>query len=110
MNACDRREDVYPDPEHFSPERFLDRQFSPFEYLPFGGGSRRCIGMAFAQFEMKVVLSRILSQVELVTDTRSARPVRRGLTSGISPIKLLVKDKRPAKLGRRNYQDSLPKS
>ena len=105
-----RREDVYPDPEHFRPERFLDRQFSPFEYLPFGGGSRRCIGMAFAQFEMKVVLSRILSQVELVTDTRSARPVRRGLTSGISPIKLLVKDKHPAKLGRRNYQDSLPKS
>jgi cytochrome P450 len=106
-----RREDVYPDPEHFRPERFLDRQFSPFEYLPFGGGSRRCIGMAFAQFEMKVVLSRILSQVELaLTDTRSAQPVRRGLTSGISPIKLLVKDKHPTKLGRRNHQDSLPKS
>ncbi len=89
-----RREEVYPDPENFSPERFLDRQFSPFEYLPFGGGSRRCIGMVFAQFEMKVVLSRILSQVELaLNDTHSAQPVRRGLTSGMSPIKLLVKDK-----------------
>ena len=89
-----RREDVYPDPEHFKPERFLERQFSPFEYLPFGGGSRRCIGMAFAQFEMKVVLSRILSQVELsLTDTQSAHPVRRGLTSGISPVQLVVKRK-----------------
>lgn len=80
-----RRQEVYPDPEHFRPERFLERQFSPFEYLPFGGGSRRCIGMAFAQFEMKVVLSRILSRVELeLAGPHSARPVRRGLTSGVS--------------------------
>jgi len=88
-----RREDVYPDPEHFRPERFLDRQFSPFEYLPFGGGSRRCIGMAFAQFEMKVVLGKILSHVELaLADTRSVQPMRRGLTSGASPVRLVVKD------------------
>ena len=85
------REDLYPDPDQFKPERFLERQFSPFEYLPFGGGSRRCIGMAFAQFEMKLVLSRILSQVELtLADTRPAHPVRRGLTSGISPVQLVV--------------------
>jgi cytochrome P450 family 110 len=88
------REDLYPNPDEFRPERFLERQFSPFEYLPFGGGSRRCIGMAFAQFEMKVVLSRILSQVELgLADTRSVRPVRRGLTSGASPVQLVVKDR-----------------
>ena len=105
------REDVYPEPDQFRPERFLDRQFSPFEYLPFGGGSRRCIGMAFAQFEMKVVLSRILSQVELaLADTRSVRPVRRGLTSGASMVQLVVKDHNPTKLARRNYPDSLLKS
>lgn len=87
-----RREDVYPDPEQFRPERFLERQFSPFEYLPFGGGIRRCIGMAFAQFEMKVVLSAILSQVELALekDTGSVQPVRRGLTSGASIFNLVV--------------------
>ncbi|MBW4464154.1 MAG: cytochrome P450 [Pegethrix bostrychoides GSE-TBD4-15B] len=103
-----RRKDVYPDPEQFRPERFLERQFTPFEYLPFGGGSRRCIGMAFAQFEMKVVLSRILSQVELgLADTRSVQPVRRGLTSGVSPVQLVVKGYNPTKLSRRDYHDSL---
>lgn len=86
------REDIYPDPDQFKPERFLDRQFSPFEYLPFGGGSRRCIGMAFALFEMKVVLSKILSHVELVlANTRLVHPVRRGLTSGVSSVHLVVK-------------------
>jgi len=92
-----RREDIYPDPDHFKPERFLERRFSPFEYLPFGGGARRCIGMAFAQFEMKLVISRILSNFELaLADTRSVRPVRRGLTAGASPVRLVVKDRFPA--------------
>ena len=86
------REDVYPDPDQFKPERFLERRFSPFEYLPFGGGVRRCIGMAFAQFEMKLVVARILSHFELaLADTGSVRPVRRGLTSGSSPVRLVVK-------------------
>ena len=60
-----RRKEIYPDPEYFNPERFLERRFSPYEYLPFGGGARRCIRMAFAQFEMKLVISRILSSFEL---------------------------------------------
>ena len=59
----------------------MERRFSAFEYLPFGGGARRCIGMAFAQFEMKLVISRILSSFELaLADKRSVRPMRRGLT------------------------------
>jgi len=65
-----RRTDLYPQPDLFKPERFLERQFSPYEYLPFGGGSRRCIGMAFAQFEMKVVscyASKFLKQPKLGT-------------------------------------------
>ncbi|MBR8833515.1 MAG: cytochrome P450 [Stigonema ocellatum SAG 48.90 = DSM 106950] len=75
------REEVYPQPKQFKPERFLERQFSPYEYLPFGGGNRRCIGMAFAQYEMKLVLATILSrfQVSLV-NKHPIRPVRRGLT------------------------------
>jgi cytochrome P450 family 110 len=90
------REDIYTDSDQFKPERFLDRQFSPYEYLPFGGGSRRCIGMAFALFEMKVVLSKILSHVELgLAGTRSVQPVRRGLTSGASPVQIVVKNHTP---------------
>jgi cytochrome P450 family 110 len=75
------REEVYPQPKQFKPERFLERQFSQYEYLPFGGGNRRCIGMAFAQYEMKLVLATILSQFQLsLVNKRPVRPVRRGLT------------------------------
>jgi cytochrome P450 len=86
------REDVYPDPDVFRPERFLERRYSPFEYLPFGGGVRRCLGMAFAQFEMKLVIGGILSGFELaLADTHSVSPVRRGLTSGPSPFRMVMK-------------------
>jgi cytochrome P450 len=75
------REDIYPEPKRFKPERFLERQFSQYEYLPFGGGNRRCIGMAFAQLEMKLVLATVLSRFELaLVDRRPVKPVRRGLT------------------------------
>ncbi|MGK7940131.1 MAG: cytochrome P450 [Crocosphaera sp.] len=74
------REDLYPQPKQFKPERFLEKQFSPYEYFPFGGGSRRCIGMAFAQFEMKLILATILSHWQLkLTDNKPLLPVRRGL-------------------------------
>ncbi|KAF3886566.1 MULTISPECIES: cytochrome P450 [Nostocales] len=73
------REDLYPDSKHFKPERFLDRQFTPYEYLPFGGGNRRCIGLAFALMEMKLVLATVLSmwQMEL-DDSQRVQPVRQG--------------------------------
>lgn len=59
------REDLYPQPNQFKPERFLEREFSPYEYLPFGGGSRRCIGAALAQMEIKLVLATIFSRYQL---------------------------------------------
>jgi cytochrome P450 len=76
-----QREDIYPQPKQFKPERFLERQFSPYEYFPFGGSNRRCIGAAFALLEMKLVLSTILSryEVKLVGD-RQILPTRRGVT------------------------------
>ena len=91
-----QREDLYPEPKQFKPERFLERQFSPYEFLPFGGGARRCIGMAFAQFEMKVVLAKILSQLELeLIDNGDVRPKRRGLVTGPDrSIQLVVKNQR----------------
>jgi cytochrome P450 family 110 len=75
------RPDLYPEPEQFRPDRFLERQFSLYEYIPFGGGNRRCLGMAFALFEMKLVLTSILSAWELELNTnKPIKPVRRGFT------------------------------
>ncbi len=75
------REDLYPHPQQFQPERFLNRQFSPYEFMPFGGGVRRCLGEALAAFEMKLVLATILKNYELtLTDTRPEQPKRRGVT------------------------------
>jgi cytochrome P450 len=69
--AVHRRADLYPEPEQFRPERFLaGRSFAPHEFLPFGGGARRCLGAAFALFEMKLVLATILDGHVL----RSAEP------------------------------------
>ncbi|SRR5579883_1424708 len=77
------REDLYPQAKQFKPERFLERQFSPYEYLPFGGGNRRCIGMAFALFEMKMVLATVLSTWRMeLADTKPLKPVRKGALLG----------------------------
>jgi cytochrome P450 len=69
-----RRPDLYPDPERFDPGRFLGRSYGPSEYLPFGGGARRCLGAAFALYEMKLVLATVLRahRLALVED----RPIR----------------------------------
>ena len=91
------RQDVYPEPKQFRPERFLERQFSPYEYLPFGGGNRRCIGMAFAQFEIKLVLATVLSHLQLALAEESpVRPVRRGITlAPAGGVKMVVIRQRP---------------
>lgn len=68
------RPDLYPEPERFKPERFLERQFSPYEYLPFGNGNRRCIAAALAQLQMKLVLATIVSRYQL--ELSNSRPVR----------------------------------
>ncbi len=76
-----RRPDVFEDPSRFWPERFLGKRFTPAEFFPFGGGIRRCIGMAFALFEMKMVLAKVMRRTELVLDgKRPIRPVRRAIT------------------------------
>src|SRR6266566_5240303 len=55
---------AYEHPEQFLPERFLERNPETFSWIPFGGGIRRCIGAAFAQLEMKLILRTVLSELE----------------------------------------------
>ncbi|MEH1890889.1 MAG: cytochrome P450 [Nostoc sp.] len=76
-----RRTETYPEAEQFRPERFINQKFSPYEYLPFGGGYRGCIGGAFSMYELKLVTAIILSHFQLsLTDKRPVHPVRRGIT------------------------------
>jgi cytochrome P450 len=93
------REDTYPEHEKFQPERFLQRQFSPYEFLPFGGGARRCIGSAFAQMEMKLILAKVLKTWSMkLVDTHEIKPQRRGLVTGpSSPINLEIENIRQPK-------------
>jgi cytochrome P450 len=78
-----RREDLYPEPERFRPERFLERKFGPHEWFPFGGGNRVCLGMPFALYEMKVLLATLFSQVRLARPAGARSRARRyGLVLG----------------------------
>jgi cytochrome P450 len=79
--ALHQRPDLYPEPDAFRPERFLDGQPDHYGWIPFGGGVRRCIGASFAQFEMKVVLRTILSRASLrAVETAPERPRIRHVT------------------------------
>ena len=85
------REELYPDPWTFKPERFLERKFSPFEYIPFGGGARRCLGAAMASYEMRLVLGTIMKRfrlrlASLKSDTGKIRAANVGPASGVQMI------------------------
>jgi len=73
--------EVYSEPLEFRPERFLESPPETYGWIPFGGGVRRCLGAAFAEFEMRVVLREVLSRCEL-RSARSApqRIARRNIT------------------------------
>jgi len=85
-----RRPDSWTDPERFLPERFLGAHPSPYAFFPFGGGGRRCLGAAFALYEMKVVLAEILRRVALrAAPGHRVRVVRQGIAlapSGGMPV------------------------
>ncbi|KAA0019419.1 cytochrome P450 [Antrihabitans cavernicola] len=65
--------DVWTDPTAFDPDRFVGARFTPFEYAPFGGGHRRCVGFALAEYEMRIVVATILSRARLALPARALR-------------------------------------
>jgi len=95
-----QQQNLYPEPKQFKPERFLENQFSPYEFLPFGGGARSCIGGAFALFEMKLILATMLAHYKLtLVDQRPEKPKFGGLLCyPASGVKMLFH-------GRRRYQE-----
>jgi len=81
MFLIHQREELYPQPQVFRPERFLERQFSPAEFIPFGAGARRCVGSALALYEMKLGLAYAFHQWDWGLETkRELKSHRRGVT------------------------------
>jgi cytochrome P450 family 110 len=81
IHLAHRRAETYPEPLAFRPERFLDARIDPYAWLPFGGGIRRCLGMAFALYEMKVVLALAWSRLRLrLAKPGPVRAIRRTFT------------------------------
>ncbi len=87
--------EIYPEPERFDPQRFLSKNFANHEYLPFGGGHRRCIGAAFAGYQLQVVLGILLRHYRFeVLDPVPPKTVRRSITlvpKGDVPVRLSVR-------------------
>jgi cytochrome P450 len=91
-------EKTWKEPERFRPERFVEQpKPSPYAFFPFGGGIRRCIGLSFATYEMKIVLATILRALD-VQPAPGYQPelVRRGITFAPSEgTPIIVRDRRP---------------
>jgi cytochrome P450 len=70
ISLIHRRPEIYPDPDAFRPERFLEKPPGTYTWIPFGGGVRRCLGASFSLLEMRIVLSTLLSRARI----RAAEP------------------------------------
>lgn len=103
---------LWPDPERFDPDRFLKDRPSSFQYAPFGGGHRRCIGASFAKCELAVVIGTILNTVHLQMSEQERRTPPRAVPRGIAvvpnrSIVLKVVDRSPSYLTPPTAPDGL---
>jgi cytochrome P450 len=93
------RADVYPEPFSFRPERFLEEGPDTYSWIPYGGGIRRCLGASFAEFEMRIMLSEVLTRCDLHKASPTPERVgRRNIT--LSPrdgTPVVVTARRPAR-------------
>jgi cytochrome P450 family 135 len=76
-----RNPEIYPEPERFRPERFIEQPAGTYTWIPFGGGVRRCLGASFAEFEMSVVLRELVAQRRLRPVGRPEHSVRSTITN-----------------------------
>jgi cytochrome P450 len=83
--AMHHNRDLFPDPEQFRPERFLEGKTDGYSWVPFGGGVRRCIGGALAEYEMRIFLRAIVEQADL--SLPDPKPERVKLRTTIFPSK-----------------------
>lgn len=72
--------ELYPEPDRFTPSRFIDSPPDGYSYLPFGGGAHRCLGAALAMLELEIAIDSIVGRCALAPAGPPARPVRRGPT------------------------------
>src|SRR5262249_34960339 len=90
---------LWPEPERFRPERFLGEiagpgnKATPYTYFPFGGGVRRCIGMAFANYEMRIVLAEALKRFR-IEPAGEGHAIRRTVTMAPSGGGAVVRRRR----------------
>ncbi|HYJ22409.1 MAG TPA: cytochrome P450 [Solirubrobacterales bacterium] len=77
IHLLHRRPEIYADPERFRPERFLEHPAGTYTWIPFGGGVRRCLGAAFAEFEMRAVLREIVFKWRIEAGRSTSEPLRR---------------------------------
>jgi cytochrome P450 len=78
FHALHRRPEVFERADEFWPERFLSTKYTPYQWAPFGGGSRRCLGMPFALFEIKLVLAMLVERACIDVQQTHVRPMWRG--------------------------------
>jgi cytochrome P450 len=103
IRAIHRRAELYPEPDAFRPERFLGpNPPDTYTWIPFGGGTRRCLGASFAQMEMRIVLGRVLERA--VLRPASAAPEEasfRGITVAPRNGVQVVQERAPARVEDR---------